>query len=182
MQKEILAKRIQRKSVYKAYSFDVVADQVRWPNGKVLKRDLLIHPGISVMLPFTGSSIILIRQYRYGAGKYIWEIPAGTMRKGEPPLDCARRELQEEIGFKANKWKKLCEVNVSPGLSTEKIYCYLASDLKPVSANLEEDEILYPKAFSLKAVLRMMRSGQICDAKTLLALFYFFGKHAESIR
>jgi ADP-ribose pyrophosphatase len=177
--KEIPAKKLKRKHVYRGYAYDVVADQVRWPNGKVLKRDLIVHPGISVILPLDGKKIILIRQYRYGAGKYLWEIPAGTMRKGEPPINCARRELQEEIGYKAKKWTKLCEVNISPGLSTEKIYCFLAEKLVSVDSALEDDEILYPKAFTPGQVYRMIRSGQIIDAKTLLALFYFFEKHGQ---
>ncbi len=167
-------KRYSRKKIFKGYCFDVVVDHVKWPNQKRLSRDLIIHPGISVIVPLLDRyHIILVHQYRYGAGQNLWEIPAGTIDKGESALACAKREIEEEIGYRAGTWKKLASCFASPGFNTEIINCFLASDLKKTNANLEDDEILQAKVFSVKEVERMISKRQIEDAKSLVALFYF---------
>ena len=168
-------KRFSRKKIFQGYCFDVVRDDVIWPNQKRINRDLILHPGISVILPVLDSKhLILIRQYRYGAGKSLWEIPAGTIDGKETPLACAKREIEEEIGYRAGKWKKITECFASPGFNTERIHCFMASGLKKTQACLEEDEILEMKVFSCREVERMIRKKQICDAKSLVPLLYFF--------
>lgn len=171
------AKLIRRRSVFKGYCFDVTSDRVLWPNGATLERSLIIHPGITVMVPrLDKDHLILIHQYRYGADRVLWEVPAGTLKKGEAPILCARRELQEEIGYRAQHWKKLASVYASPGFNTEIMHCFLAEGLQMTKNCLEPDEILEPKVFSLRETKKMIENGKIKDAKTLIALFYFFDR------
>ncbi len=171
----VKAKLIRRRNIFKGYCFDVNSDRVLWPNGATLERSLIVHPGITVMVPLLDKNyLILISQYRYGADRVLWEVPAGTLKKSEAPLLCAKRELQEEIGYQARRWTKLAAVYASPGFNTEIMHCFLAKDLKKTKSCLEPDEILRPKVFSLRETKKMMESGKIQDAKTLIALFYFF--------
>ncbi len=168
-------KRLSRKKIAKGYCFEMVTDRVVWPNRKVLKRDLIIHGGISVIVPVVDKkNLILIRQFRYGVAGYIWEAPAGTIAKNETPLACAKREISEEIGYKAKTWKKLGRCFTSPGYNTEIIHCFAASRLKETQTQLEEDEVLRAEIFSMDEVKQMINSKKIQDAKTLLALSYFF--------
>ncbi len=166
--------RYNRKSVYTGRSLELVVDEVLWPNKKRLKRDLILHRGISVILPVIGKNqIVMIKQYRYGAGETLWEIPAGTMDKGETPLETAKREIQEEIGYKAKTWKKIISFYPCPGFSTEIIHTFVASNLVKTECALESDEILEAHVFSFKKVAAMIKAKKIRDAKSLVPLFYF---------
>src|SRR3989338_1966797 len=157
-----MIKRFSRKRIYKGYCFDVVRDTVRWPNGLKLDRDLIIHTGVAVMIPVVDQKhIILIRQFRYGAGKSLWEIPAGTIHPNETPPACAKREMEEEIGYRATKWKKITTVYPSPGFNTEIIHCYAAYGLRKTKTNREEDEILNARVFSLEKLRNMIRQKEI---------------------
>ena len=169
------AKFLSRRNVYKGYCFDAVEDQVIWPNGKELGRSLIMHPGISVMVPILEvNRIILLKQYRYGAGRVLWEVPAGTISPGETPLQCAKREIVEETGFKASRWKKLASCYTSPGYNTEVIHCFAASQLCESQASLEEDEVLEVEVIAVQEVKNMIKEGKIQDAKSLVALFSYF--------
>jgi len=171
------AKLLKRRQIFKGYCFNVTLDRVVWPNGQTLERSLITHPGISVMVPrLDKDHLILVHQYRYGAGRNLWEVPAGTLKTGEAPILCAKRELEEEIGYRASGWKKLASCYASPGFNTEIIHCFVASGLKKTKTALEPDEILEPKVFSLNEVKKLIDTGKIRDAKTLVALFYFFNK------
>lgn len=168
-------KRFSRKKIYKAYSFQVVADRVLWPNGKVLKRDLVVHGGISVIVPMPDPKhLVLVRQYRYGADEILWELPAGTIGKNEAPLHCAKREIVEETGYRAGRWKKIAAFYTSPGYNTEKVHCFLAQALTLSEPDPEDDEVLTIKVFTCSQVKQMVKKGIIRDAKTLLALFYLW--------
>ena len=171
------AKFLSRKKVYKGYCFDAVEDQVIWPNGKELSRSLIMHPGISVMVPILEvNRIILLKQYRYGAGRVLWEVPAGTISPGETPLQCAKREIVEETGFKASRWKKLASCYTSPGYNTEVVHCFAASQLCESQASLEEDEVLEIEVIAVQEVKNMIKEGKIQDAKSLVALFSYLKK------
>jgi len=174
-------KRFKRQQVFKGYCYSVVVDEVLWPNGKRLTRDLIVHPGISIWLPLLDRNhAVLIRQYRYGAGRVLWELPAGTIGKNESPLACAKREIEEEIGYRAAKWKKVVTCSASPGYTTEMIHGYIASDLKPVPCRLEHDEIIETHIFSLSEIKRMTDKGSIGDARSLSVLYHFFkGKNGK---
>ena len=123
--------------------------------------------------------MILLRHYRYGANQVLWEIPAGTIEKEETASDCAKRELEEETGYQARRWKKLMSCFASPGFNTEVIHCYLAQDLRKVQVQLEDDDVLEMRVVSIKEVKKMILQKQIRDAKSLVALFYFFA-HREN--
>jgi len=116
--------------------------------------------------------IVLIRQKRLSVRKSLWEIPAGTLEKGENPRLCARRELIEEIGYRANSLKKLAVFYTAPGFCTERMHLYLARDLTRVAPCLEADEEIRPKIFTLQEAKRMVRQGIIQDAKTIVALSF----------
>ena len=168
-------KRYGRKNIFKGYCFDVVRDEVLWPNQKRIRRDLVVHPGISVMVPLLDKNhIVMIRQYRYGAGQSLWEIPAGTIDPGESPLECAKREIQEEIGYKAKTWKKIISFYPCPGFSTEVIHTFQASNLIKTRTAHENDEIIESHIFTLAQVRNMLKNKKIIDAKSMVPLFYFF--------
>ena len=172
-----MIKRYQRKKICSAYCFNVVRDDVLWPNGKRSERELLIHPGISVMLPLLGrNQIILVRQYRYGADRELWELPAGTLAKGEEPLPCAKREMEEEIGYRARAWSKLASCYVSPAFSTEIMHLFLARNLFETQTRREEYEVMKSQTFKISEVRSMLHHRKIRDAKTLIGFFYFFGR------
>lgn len=176
-----MIQRHSRKKIYRGYCFEVVRDEVTWPNRLRLKRDLIIHPGISVMIPLLDKNhVVLVRQFRYGANQMLWEIPAGTIDGKERPLSCAKRELAEEIGYSAKKWKKIARFYSSPGFNTKIVHCFLATHLVPRKSSLEADEILRAKVFSVGEVERMIRDRKIRDAKSLVPLFYFLTEHGRS--
>jgi len=168
---------LNRKNIYKGYCFDLFEDQVVWVNGKTLDRALIQHPGISVMLPVLDSDrLILVNQYRYGAQTNLWELPAGTIDVGETPLAFAQRELEEEIGFKAESWTPAISCYSSPHYSSEMVHAFIAEDLIKTENNLDDDEVIEVKVFKNDEVRQMLTSGQIKDAKTLVALPSYFMK------
>ena len=176
-------KRFSRKKVFQGYTFDAVVDDVLWPNGNRLKRDLIVHPGITVIVPLLERDrMILLRQYRYGAGEILWEVPAGTLKKGESPLACAKREIEEETGYKAKKWTKIHSFYPSPGFNTEVIHAFLAENLVKTQMRLEEDEILETHVFRISEVQKMIRDKKIRDAKSLVPLFYFLSERTQWAR
>ena len=115
----------------------------------------------------------MIRQYRLAARAVIWELPAGTLDKGETPLRAARRELVEETGFRSARWRKLCAFYPSPGLIAERMHLYLAQEIRPGIAHPEGDERISVHSFSTTELLRMIRTGKIIDAKSLVGLLYW---------
>jgi len=146
-------------------------DRKRLPNGYLADLEIVKHPGAVLIVPFlTKDSIVLIRQYRPVIDSYIWELPAGTLGKGEQQLLCAKRELAEEISYEAKRWKRLGVIYPVPGYSTEKIAIYEARGLKKVIHKAEEDEIIRPEVFSVREIGKLFRSGKIVDAKTICAL------------
>lgn len=172
-------KRLKSRHVFKGRIIDVYSDQLRHADGKIITRELVKHSGAVVMIPMLDpETLILVSQFRYPARKYIWEFPAGTLEKKESPLSCARRELREETGYRAAKWKKLLSFYTAPGFCDEYMHLFLARDLTPALGQLDEDEYLTPAVFKISAVDRMIKKGDIVDAKTILA-FYFI---QESLR
>jgi ADP-ribose pyrophosphatase len=162
-----------RHSVYRGRVFELVRENVTLANGVTTDMDVIRHPGAAVMLPMPDpETVILIRQYRHAAGGYIWEIPAGTLDPGEAPLDGARRELAEEIGFSADRWEKLGEAVPVPGYADERLHLFLAEDLRPATQSLDADELLHVHAVPLGEALAMVDAGEIQDAKTVCAFFH----------
>ncbi len=120
---------------------------------------------------FADDTVALVRQYRHAAGKYLLEIPAGSLEKGENPETGARRELEEEIGVSAAKIEKLSEFYVSPGFLTEKMHVFLATELSETKQNLEADELITIEKLTFPQTFEMMQNGAIEDAKTIVGLF-----------
>lgn len=159
------------KLIYKGRVFSFYSDNVTLPNGLTTNIDIIRHPGASAIVPLTAENeIILIKQYRYAAGDFIWEIPAGVLEPDETPLECAKRELIEETGYSSNKMEKLIEILPVPGYSDERIHIFLATDLVESKQNLDKDEILKVHKLKLDDVMDMISKGEITDSKTISGL------------
>jgi ADP-ribose pyrophosphatase len=165
-------KLLKKKTMLTSRVFFVRSEKWRGPNGD-FNRDTVVHPGAVAIIPFDAKGrVIMIRQFRPASGDWMLEIPAGTLEKGEQPLACAKRELIEEIGFAAKKWKKLGAIFTAPGFCTELIHIFKATDLKADYAEQDEDEHIEVVSMSLKQVKQAIRNGNICDAKTICAVAY----------
>ena len=156
-------------------------DQVRFPNGKVGDLEIIRHSGASAIIPFLGDpsgddpQILLIRQYRYAADGFIYEIPAGRLERGEPPVECAVRELREETGCTAEKMEHLYTMYTTPGFTDEKIHLFVATGLVRGESALEADEFVEVVPTQMSAALKMIKDGTITDAKTALSILYVAG-------
>lgn len=160
------------KMLHNGRVFNIYQDNVTLENGVCLDMEIIRHPGASAIVAMTPKKeILLIKQYRYAVGGFIWEIPAGTFNAKEPPLECAMRELTEETGYVAKNWEKLGETTPVPGYSDERIHLFLAQDLTEKTQNLDQDEVLDVHKVAYQKVLSMVNSGEIQDAKSLAALF-----------
>lgn len=158
--------------VYDGRVVNLYLDTVRLPNGKTARRELIRHPGAVAIVPVDAEgSVILVRQFRYAAGRVLWEVPAGTLEPDEDPNVCAHRELQEEIGHKAGKLERLGGIFVAPGYTSEFIHLYLATDLSESRLEGDSDEFIQVERFSWREILRKIRSGEIEDGKSISSLF-----------
>ena len=161
---------ISTEKIYEGKVFDISIAEIR--DGEIeYKREIVEHKGSAVIVPvFEDKTVALVRQYRHAAGEYLLEIPAGTLNRGEDPLIGARRELEEEIGVTSDNVEKLTEFYVSPGFLTEKMFVYLATDLREGKQNLEEDELLSIEKFTFPEAFEKIKTGEIQDAKTIAGL------------
>ncbi len=161
---------ISSESIYKGRIFDIRIDEVR--EGAVeYKREIVVHKGSAVTVPvFADKTIAMVRQYRHAAGKYLLEVPAGSLDGNESPETGAARELEEEIGVIAAKIEKIAEFYVSPGFLTEKMFVYLATELTETGQKLEEDELIELERLTFPQAFALIRSGGIEDAKTIVGL------------
>lgn len=164
---------------YEGPLFKVFTEQVREPNGKESRRDVIRHNGSVVILAVDSSKskkdplIILEQQYRHAAGQYLVELPAGKLEAGEDSLEGAKRELIEETGYRARKWSKLVRYFASPGFLGEWMQVYLAEDLTLGEATPEEDESIDVAAIPLSKVLKMIDKGKILDGKLLVGVMAY---------
>ena len=145
--------------------------------GRKVKREMIEHRGAAAMLAFDeNNKVILVKQHRFPHG-YVLEIPAGTLERGEDPLKCAFRELEEETGYRAKKMSSLITYYPSIGYNTEVIHCFLASGLKKISdLSLDDDEILSVEKIDLQKLLKMIKTGKIQDSKTICAVLTYAAK------
>jgi ADP-ribose pyrophosphatase len=163
----------KRKLIFSKGPIHLVDCDVLMPSGRVLSRQILEHPGSVVIIPRRSQHrYLLIRQFRFAARDWLWEIPAGGLERGETLRQCAQRELVEEIGFRARRLRKLLDFFPTPGISGERMHLFLAESLVPASAPRDEDEEIEIHEFSGKEIEKMIRIGKIIDAKTILAFFY----------
>jgi ADP-ribose pyrophosphatase len=161
---------IDSKKVFEGRVFDVTVDTVR-EGHQTYKREVVHHGGSAVILPvFDDSTIALVKQYRHPAVKYLLELPAGTLNDRELPEVGAARELEEELGLVAGRMEKLCEFFISPGFLSEKMWLYLATDLRETQQRLEEDEAIEIVRMPIDRALQMITDNEIEDAKTIIGL------------
>lgn len=161
---------LESTELFRGRIFDVTVDTVR-EGDKTYQREVVHHPGSAVIVPvFDDDTVALVRQYRHPAVRYLLEVPAGTLKRGERPEEGAARELEEELGVVAGKLEKLAEFFVSPGFCEEKMWVYLATELIETKQQLEDDEILDVVRIAFAQALEMITDGEIEDAKTIIGL------------
>lgn len=167
---------ISSLTVYEGPVFSVTTDQVEEPNGVRARRDVIHHSGSVVVLAVDDSTatprVLLERQYRHAATDYLWELPAGRIDPGEQELKAAQRELLEETGYTAAKWRRILKFYASPGFVAETMSVFLATGLRAGEAQPEEDEIIYKRMVPLPAAVRMVLHGTIRDAKTISSVLW----------
>lgn len=148
-------------------------ERVRLPNGRVAELEIAHHPGGAAVVAVDGTGhVCLLRQFRHAAGGWVDELPAGKLDGGEPPIDCARRELAEEAGVTARQWDKLGEYLSSPGVLTEVVHLFLARDLEPVEARPEEHEVFEARWLPFEEAAGLAARGELRDGKSLVGLMW----------
>lgn len=163
----------ETREVYTCKLFRVTEDKAVDPKSKFeIARSVVRHMGSAVMLAMDEKKrILLVRQYRLPADKYLWELPAGKVDAGEKPLQAAKRELTEETGYKAKKWEKLVSFFVSPGYVEERMTIFRATDLTAGPPSPMDDEKIESRWFTRKEIAAMIESGKIEDAKTIIGYY-----------
>jgi ADP-ribose pyrophosphatase len=175
------AGKVSSRRVYTGRIISLDVDQVRFPEGSTGELEMIRHPGASAVVPFlsdpTGADpqVLLIRQYRYAADGYMYEIPAGRLNPGEDPHTCAVRELKEETGCSAEKVEPLFTMYTTPGFTDEKIHVFLATGLESGSTSHEADEFMSMEPMLLSRALELVQAGVIQDAKSALGLLFAAG-------
>jgi ADP-ribose pyrophosphatase len=161
---------IKKKNIYQGRVIDLSVDTVLFAEQPV-DMECIKHPGGAAVVPLLpDGSVVLIKQYRYVIGETIWEIPAGRLEPGESPRDCAFRELEEEVGYKATEVVQLTEIYSAPAYCTEVIFIFLATGLVPGMQKLDEDEYIEVVNLPLSEAVAMVEKGEITDAKTVTGL------------
>jgi len=163
---------ISTKEVYKGNIIDLNLVTVKLPNGKESTREIVIHPGASVIIPIAqNGDLYMVRQFRKPLEREMLELPAGKLDKGESPETCAIRELSEETGLEAGWVKHVISVHSTPGFCNEVLHMFAAGDLKEGTAHSDEDEFVSCERVPLNDLLRMVFKGEITDAKTIIGIF-----------
>lgn len=159
------------RPIYKGTVVTLNVDTVRLPNGHMIDLEVIRHPGASAVVPLKDDgTVVLIRQFRHAANGFIYEIPAGKLHPKEDPLDCAARELEEEIGYRAGHFQLLSSIFTAPGFADEVIHVYLATELTVGTQNLDQDEVLEVVEMPLREAIAKIEDGTIRDAKTIVGL------------
>jgi ADP-ribose pyrophosphatase len=167
--------------LYTGRIFRLDRDTVRFPDDSTAEMDIIRHPGASAIVPFMSDpegenpQLLLLRQYRYAAGGYIYEVPAGRLDGGESPASCAVRELKEETGCTAERMEPLFTMFTTPGFTDEKIHVFMATGLTHGESSREADEFADIVIMPLAEALELIRTGEIMDAKTALSILYVAG-------
>jgi ADP-ribose pyrophosphatase len=175
---------ISSRRVYTGKIVHLDIDEVRFPNGSVGEMEMFRHPGASAVVPFVSDpqgddpQILLIRQYRYAAGRYLYEIPAGRLDPGEDPMDCAARELLEETGCTADRIEYLYTFFPTPGYCDEKIHLFMAVGMTHGETAREPDEFIEMETMTLSRALERIGRGEIDDGKTAIGLLFAAGFRA----
>ena len=170
--------RLSSRRVYSGRIISVDLDSVEFPNGTVGDLEMVRHPGASAVVPLLDPldspdpRVVLIRQYRYAAEGYVYEIPAGRLDPGEAPADCALRELREETGYSAETLIPLTTFYTTPGFTDERIHLFTAAGLTEGASQTESDEILDLAPMTLSSAMALIASGELVDGKTMISLLF----------
>lgn len=173
--------RINSQRIYTGRVLNLDVDTVRYPDGTSGDLEMIRHPGAAAVVPVLSDEtvadpqILLIHQYRYAVNGPVWEVPAGRLDAGETPEACARRELLEETGATAARFDQLTTIYTTPGFTDERIHLFAAWGITISGHRREPDEFLEVRPLVLSRVLGMVRSGEISDAKTMVAVLFFAG-------
>ena len=173
------AELVSSEVIFECPLFKVRHDRLIEPGGKKSERDVIRHNGSVVILALDSSKshrdpwVVIERQYRHAANQFLWELPAGKLDAGEEPLAGAQRELEEETGYRAKKWRPLVEYYASPGFLGESMKVFVAEGLIPGHAHPEEDEEIELRLVKLSEVIRMIEMGAILDGKTLTSVLLY---------
>jgi ADP-ribose pyrophosphatase len=176
--------RVSTRRMYTGRIINLDIDTVRFPDGNIGELEMIRHPGASAVVPFLSDpagddpTVLLIRQYRYAAERYLYEVPAGRLDPGEAPEACARRELREETGCTAERVEHLFTMYTTPGFTDEKIHLFMAVGITRGENEREADEFIEVETMPLSRALGLVEQGEIQDAKTALALLYAAGFRA----
>ncbi len=163
---------------YAGKVIDLDVDTVRFPDGSTGQLEMIRHPGASAVIPFLDDPagadprVVMIRQFRHAADGVIWEITAGRLDAGEAPDACARRELLEETGYRADRLERLITIHTTPGFTDERIHLFLATGLAAGDHAREADEFVEVREVRWSALLELVREGAVTDAKTLAAILF----------
>lgn len=169
-----------KKEIYQGDPVHLFIESVTLPNGKAVELEVVRHPGASAVVPLlSDGTVVLIHQFRHAAGGFIYEIPAGKLSPGESPEDCAKREVEEEVGYHVHKLEKLTSIFTVPGFCDEVIHLYLGSDLLPSRQQLDEDEVIEIVKLPFEKVIQMIKNQKIRDAKSIVGLQL---AHAEALK
>lgn len=178
MEKPIVPHQIRK--VFEGRIFSVNVESITLPRGGALDAEIIRHPGSVVLIAMTATGeIMLVRQYRHAIGRPLWELPAGSLKRGEDPEAAAARECHEEIGLIPSRLEKIGAFYPTPGYCDEEMIYYRATGLRAPGASEaaqpDEDEDIEPKAFSVDRVMTMIAAGEIIDLKTVAALYWMRG-------
>lgn len=164
-------KTVESSTVFAGKVFDIHSDKAKIANGEIKGREVVIHSGGVTIVAENNGKIILVKQYRYGAGQILIELPAGKLDHGaEDILSAAKRELEEETGYTAKKWTSLGYIFTTPAICSEKLYLFFAQNLTPGIPHPDEGEFVEFFELEKEKVFEMIKNGEICDAKTICAL------------
>ena len=172
---------VDRRELYAGKIFRLDKDTVRFPDGSEAEFDIVRHPGAAAVVPFLSDpegeepQVLLLRQFRYAADGYIYEIPAGRLDAGEAPIDCAARELKEETGCTAERIEPLFTMFTTPGFTDETIHVFMATGLTHGQSAREPDEFVDVVIMRLSEALELIQAGAVPDGKTALALLFAAG-------
>lgn len=172
---------ISSDRIHKGKIIEVDRDRIRYPDGTEAEVDIVRHSGASAVVPFLSDpegedpQLLLLRQYRYAADGYLYEIPAGRLDPDETPADCAARELKEETGCTAGQMEPLITMVTTPGFTDERIHLFMATDLTHGQTAREADEFADVVVMRLAEALEMIQRGEIVDGKTALGILYAAG-------
>jgi len=171
MGRRLRGRLVASRNVFAGRLISVQVDELVLSDGSTTTREIVSHPGAVAVVPLLPRGrVVMIRQYRHAAGKALWELPAGTLRQGEAPEECAHRELIEEIGYEAGRLEPLFSFYLSPGYTTELMHLFLGLDLRPARTRADSDERIEVMVLAMEEALAMVERGEVQNAAAICGL------------